>query len=279
MIFSMSNISWLPHERLQAYDMMASFGLTGLEIAPALFFHDADDPFVPNVQRIRSALAEIKRHGLTLVSMQSLLFGVDGAALFGDIEQRVRLEAGMVRAINLAERLEIPNLVFGSPKQRRVPKGMGPETAIDIAIETFRRLGDRAAAAGTTIAIEANPREYGTNFLNRLRSAVSFVGRVEHPQILLNLDLGAMRMNGEYEKAQILIPPIVKILNHVHVSEPNLEPAPEDPSALAPVLSTLMMEGYGKAVSIEMKRAETGLEAVAKSLSALGDAMAQGAIA
>ena len=58
MILAASNIAWAPEERLAAYDIMAAAGLTGLEIAPGLFFNGAEDPFVPDAATAEVALAE-----------------------------------------------------------------------------------------------------------------------------------------------------------------------------------------------------------------------------
>jgi len=102
MKLSMSNIAWLPEERLEAYAILAEAGFTGLEIAPGLFCHAADDPFLPDTASARVARVEMADAGLSLVSMQSLLFGVTGAALFEGPEARAAFEAGMRRAIALA---------------------------------------------------------------------------------------------------------------------------------------------------------------------------------
>lgn len=268
----MSNIAWLAEERLEAYAILAESGITGLEIAPGIFFHATDDPFVPDAASAHEALREMTDAGLSLVSMQSLLFGVSGAGLFTGAEARAAFATGMTRAITLAGRFGIPNLVFGSPAQRRVPAGLAMADALDAAAAIFRQLGDAAAAAGTRITIEANPAAYGTNFLTTLEEAEAFVARVDHPAIALILDLGAMHMNGDFVRVPARLPALAPRLAHVHVSEPDLAPAPADPAALAPVLWGLRKGGYAKAVSIEMKRPPHGLadvrEAVARLIAA-----------
>lgn len=268
----MSNIAWSPDERLDAYRLMANAGLTGLEIAPGLLFHEAADPFAPDAASAKQAVREAGAFGLSLVSMQSLLFGVEGAGLFDGPEARARLTIGLTRAIDLAGRFGIPNLVFGSPAQRRVPEGMAMSEALDEAADIFRAAGDHAARVGTKIAIEANPAAYGTNFLTHLEDARSFVERVDHSAIVAILDLGAMHMNREFDSVPGRIPALVNRLNHVHVSEPNLAPAPAAPERLAPVLETLRRAGYAKAVSIEMKRPEAGLPEVEAALARLLEA-------
>jgi sugar phosphate isomerase/epimerase len=269
MRLAMSNIAWSAAERLEAYAILAEAGITGLEIAPGIFFHAAADPFVPDDASAREALREMADAGLSLVSMQSLLFGVSGAGLFGGAEARAAFERGMIRAITLAGRFGIPNLVFGSPAQRRVPEGMAMADALTEAAAVFRRLGDAAAVAGTRITIEANPAAYGTNFLNTLEEAEGFVARVDHPAIALILDLGAMHMNGSFASVPARLPGLAPRLNHVHVSEPDLAPAPADAAALVPVLRGLRSAGYAKAVSIEMKRPAGGLSEVRRAVARL----------
>lgn len=269
MKLAISNIAWTPDERGDVYDAMAEVGVTGLEIAPGLFFSAAADPFLPSPDVARAALAEIEDRGLTIVSMQSLLFGVLGAGLFGGAEARANLVHGMERAITLASRFGIPNLVFGSPGQRCVPDGLQMNEAFDQAAEVFRRLAVAAQSAGTKIAIEANPAAYGTNFLNTLDEAADFVARVDHPAVVCILDLGAMHMNGDFATTPVRIPALLPRLNHVHVSEPNLAPAPRDAEALAPVLEALLRAAYDKSASIEMKRPPNGVAGVRAALKRL----------
>lgn len=270
---SVSNIAWLPEERLEAYRALERARFTGLEIAPGLFFHDADDPFTPDAASATRAIAEAEAAGLSLVSMQSLLFGVSGAALFEGAEARAAFEQGMIRAVELAGRFGIPNCVFGSPVQRRVPNGMERDRAVDEAAQVFARLGDIANREGTAIAVEANPAVYDTNFLTNLGDAFAFVERVDHPAIVAILDLGAMHLNGEFADTPGQINGLMPRLNHVHVSEPYLACAPDAQTDLAPVLNALTAAGYSKAVSIEMKRPRDGVAGVEAAAGRLRAAM------
>ncbi|MEO0419173.1 MAG: sugar phosphate isomerase/epimerase family protein [Pseudomonadota bacterium] len=264
---AMSNIAWAPDERLDAYRLMANAGLTGLEIAPGLFFHAADDPFVPDEASAAQAVREAEAFGLKLVSMQSLLFGVNGAALFQGRYARADFITAMKRAIDLAGRFDIPNLVFGSPAQRNVPEKTPMDQALSEAAEVFTDLAEYAAQAGTRIAMEPNPAAYGTNFLNTLEDAANFVLRVNHRALCPILDTGAMQMNDQFHDLWDRTKALVPILSHVHVSEPGLLPAPAVVKEIASVLQNLAASGYSRAVSIEMKRPEGGLTEVEASIA------------
>lgn len=255
MKFAVSNIAWKPDERLLAYETLAAQSVQGLEVAPGLLFDGAEDVFEPEEVFAQARMREIAGAGLTLVSMQSLLFGVDGAALFEGEAALGRFIKGMERAIDLAGRFEIPNLVFGSPKQRVIPGTMSLERATENAAMVFQQLGDRAASAGTIIAMEANPAVYGTNFLNDTKSVLEFVEMIHHPAIKIVLDVGALHLNGEFDKSAELITEQAKFLSHVHLSEPYLVSAPATVESAASILQALQAVKYNHWVSIEMKAA------------------------
>lgn len=273
MNFAVSNIAWAPDQTPAAYALLQVRGVTGLEIAPGLFFAGAADVFNPTAAEARAALDAMAGAGLRLVSMQSLLFGIEGAALFGPAEARARFAAGMERAIRLAGRFGIPNLVFGSPRQRVIPDTLAPDTAMDQACATFTALGDLAAAHGTVIAMETNPAAYGTNFLTEPDQTQRFVDRLAHPAVRLCLDIGALHMTGCFDQVGRAPLPAAAI-NHVHVSEPWLAPAPRDAGQARQVLHALHDVGYQGWISIEMKAApvEDGLVSLAAGLGRLQDA-------
>jgi sugar phosphate isomerase/epimerase len=252
---AVSNIAWTPAQDARALALLEALGVGGLEIAPGVAFSDEADPFDPPPASVSRLRAGAEAHGLALVSMQSLLFGVSGAALFEGDAARAKLTAAVERAIALAGRLGIPNLVFGSPANRRIPAGMERDRADAIAAETFRRLGDRAAAAGTRIALEPAPEAYGTNYLTSIGEAARAVREIGHPAVTLNFDLGALAMNGEREEAGRLFGELQDLVSHVHVSEPHLAPAPASERTFRDTASAILGHGYAGWFSIEMRAA------------------------
>lgn len=265
MKFAVSNIAWSPLERIDAYNILKRYGVTGLEIAPGLFFHAAKNAFEPSDEIAKAALNEISSMGMQLVSMQSLLFGIEGAAIFEGKEALERFNEGMLQAINLASRFAIPNLVFGSPKQRVIPEEIEYAKAEAFAVNVFRDLGKHAAEAGTVIAMEFNPSAYGTNFLNDIQQTIRFVEKVDHPAIKLNFDVGAMYMNNQFGEIESFIKRANQLISHVHISEPNLDPAPADVEQTVRILKALNTIGYDRWVSIEMKPAPSEELAVLES--------------
>jgi sugar phosphate isomerase/epimerase len=253
MRLAVSNIAWRPEEAEAALDLLADRGVAGLEIAPGLVFPQEPDPFLPSDTAVDAWRHGLSRRGLQLVSMQSLLFGRADAALFGAEDQRQAFEAGLRGAIDLAAQLDCPNLVLGSPTARRIPDDMDAAEAHGIAVDVIGCLGDLCHARGAILALEPNPAAYGTNFLNTFAETAAFVRALDHPAVRVNLDIGALTMNEETERAVATFGATHPLIGHVHISEPHLAPAPADTAALIRVLGPLCTLRPSGWASIEMR--------------------------
>ncbi|OHV77114.1 sugar phosphate isomerase/epimerase [Rhizobium sp. LCM 4573] len=276
MKLAVSNIAWPVHVREEAYSLLQAHDVNGLEIAPALFLDKSIDPFEPTDDEIAEACEIAHDAGLQLVSMQSLLFGCEGAALFESDPGRARFCDGMKRAISLAERLSIPNLVFGSPRQRNIPADITQHEAAALALEVFHELGDLAHTAKTRLGIEFNPTAYGTNFLNTADEVFLFVERLNHPAVSIILDVGAMHINGDFDHIEAFAQKAATRISHVHFSEPQLAPAPADAGQAARVITALSDVGYEGWYSIEMKSTMvSALSTLDRSLTTLRCAVAE----
>lgn len=194
---AISNIAWKPSEEDAVFDILQHYGVRGLEIAPPLAFPHEADPFAPSATAVSAFMRKIERRGLELVSMQSLLFGVQDAVLFGSDAQRDRFKHGLKRATELARRLGIPNLVMGSPAHRRIPETLERGDAELLAADVFREIGDHCLEASSTLALEPNPAVYGTNFLTTIGETIEFAQKVAHPAVSVNFDIGSLHLNGE----------------------------------------------------------------------------------
>lgn len=88
-------------------------------------------------------------------------------------------------------------------------------------MDFFYRLGEIAKAEDATVCLEANPAVYGTNFLTTTDEAASFVRKLNHSNIKLQLDLGTVYTNNETAET---IDSVSDVVGHIHLSEPSLVP-------------------------------------------------------
>lgn len=252
----MSNIAWAPDQLDRALDLMVRHGATGLEIAPGLAFQGEDDPFAPSLEAVNGFKARLGNIGVDVVSMQSLLFGVPDALMFGTSAQQDRFIEGIERCLRLAGVLEIPNLVFGSPKNRTYLDDLSAEQVEDHAASIFKRLGDRAQHEGTRLSLEPVPAVYGTNFLTTTEDTARFISKLAHAGITMTFDTGALFVNDEIDGWEETYSAIAPKVSHVHISEPDLGPVPAQSDTLRDVSNALLRRGYGHWFSIEMRQPE-----------------------
>ena len=135
---------------------------------------------------------------------------------------------------------------------------------MDRAVPLFRTLGAACHDAGTSLAIEANPQQYGGDFLLRWSEAAELVARVGHPGVVLHLDTACTTLAGDDPVAAAAS--CAAQLRHFHVSAPQL--APVDAASDIPhqdIAAALRAGGYRGWVSIEMRRTDAPLEAVRRA--------------
>lgn len=242
MKMSISNIAWEAKDDEYVISRLPSYGFKGLEIAPTRIIPELPYHHLPEAKEFASWAKS--KADLDICSMQSIWYRRT-ESIFGTESEVDSLIEYTKEAITFAEAIGCPNLVFGCPKNRIIPEGRTVSDSEDF----FRTIGDFAAEHGTTIALEAVPVSYGTNFLNRTSDLFNFVTKIGSPGLKMNLDFGTMLVNGEKADS---VGEYVPVVNHVHISEDALE-CIEKRHEHEVFLNTLKKAGYDRFVSIEMK--------------------------
>ena len=243
MKLSVSNIAWSPERDETVLNLLKKHGFSGVEIAPTRLFPEAPYDRIDEAKTLKNDLET--RFKLEISSMQSIWYGVSDR-IFGTPEERTRLTAYSHKAICFAEAVNCQNLVFGCPRNRSLPDGADPKTALPF----FRELGEYAKEHHTVVALEANPPIYNTNYINTTREALSPIREVGSEGFRLNLDVGTMVENREDVS---VLKGSEQLIHHVHISEPGLVPIQQ--RALHKELAAFLRAfGYQGWVSIEVKR-------------------------
>ncbi len=245
MRLSISNIGWTSENDSTVYKMMKQYGYSGLEIAPTRIF--PDKPYDCNEEAAAWSSNLKSEYDFDIPSMQSIWYGIQ-EKIFGTDEERQVLLDYTKKAIDFAAAIGCKNLVFGCPRNRFMPEGANEK----IAVAFFKELGDYALANATAIGMEANPTIYNTNYINDTFSALELIGQVDSEGFKLNLDMGTM-IHNEEEVAKLR--DNVKLISHVHISEPGLKPI-EKRDIHTQIKQILLDENYQGFVSIEMGKVE-----------------------
>lgn len=216
MRLAISNIAWDVSEDENIAKLLKRYDIDAIDIAPGKYFPDPAKASEEDITRVKQWWAV---RGIEITGMQALLFGSTGLNLFGSIETQAAMLAHLAAVCRIGAGLGATRLVLGSPKNRD-RTGLSDEQVQAIAVLFFRRLGDIAQSNGVMICLEPNPPCYGANFMTNSAETASIVTAVAHPAIRMQLDTGALTINGE--DARQVIKVYAALIGHVHASEPDL---------------------------------------------------------
>lgn len=263
MKLSISNIAWEPSEDKEVFELIQKYGFSGIELAPPKLFKDLSNV---SDEEINDYLEYMKPYNFKFPAMQSLLFGKAELKIFD--ESRNDTLVYLKKIIDLAQKLDVKVLVFGSPKNRFVGD-IEKNEAYTIAIDFFKELGEYAYSKDRCFCIEPNAKEYGCDFITNTDEAIQLVKDVNSKGFRLHIDSAVMSMNRENIKESLL--EALPYTEHFHISEPFLELITINKTNHEEFAATLKSLNYDKWVSIEMKNnlLTSNVEAVKNSLECI----------
>ncbi len=263
MRLGVSAIAWDVEEDAAVAELLQQQGVDAVDIAPGKYFPDV---LRTRPAEVRSVAAQWRRHGIELTGMQALLFGTQGLNLFGSDESRQRMSAHLAAVLRIAGELRATRLVFGSPRNRDRGALSAAEAQLQAAA-FFLPLADIAAREGVLLCLEPNPAHYACNFMTDSPSTAAVVQAVNHPNIRMQLDIGALALNGE--QADDVLRQHHVLVGHVHASEPDLLPLGDGASDHVGAAAALRRHRPGSLVMIEMvaTRTEPHLQAITRALA------------
>ncbi|GAB3374898.1 sugar phosphate isomerase/epimerase family protein [Azotobacter armeniacus] len=247
MRLAISNIAWDRDEDPAIARLLQHRGIDAIDVAPGKYFPEPGKTTDQDVTRVRQWWSE---RGIEITGMQALLFGTRGLNLFGPPEARKAMLRHLAAVCRIGAGLGARRLVFGSPKNRD-RGGLSDQAVIDLAIPFFRQLGEIAQAEGVTICLEPNPTRYGANFLITSAETAQLVRLLAHPAVRMQLDTGALTINGE--DPQTVLQDCADLIGHVHASEPDLLPLGDGGADHPRLADALERTLPGHVVTIEMR--------------------------
>jgi sugar phosphate isomerase/epimerase len=234
-----------PHERVCRF--VAELGYKGLEVAPFTLAPCIKD--VSAEQRV-TLRRQAEEQGLQIIGLHWLLAKTEGFHLTStDASVRTATAAYLVDLARCCRDLGGDLLVLGSPAQRKIPAGCTLSQAVENAADTLRKSMPAIADNGVKLCLEPlGPSE--TNFLNTCTEAVALMDKVDHPHLLLHLDVKAM--SSEDLPVPELIRRYAKRTGHFHANDPNRRGPGFGETDFKPIFTALSECNYQGWVSVEV---------------------------
>ena len=230
---TISNLSWTHNDDELMLDKLKIFGIKCLEVSPYKYFKG----------NIGSELDQIQK--INIYSFQAILYPFT----FNIFQDPNIVIDYLHNIIKIAGNLGVKVLVFGSPKNRHRGK-LSYESAMVLAIDFFKKLGELAKEHNVIIAIEPNATCYNCNFIVNSEEGRELVIKVGLPNFRLHLDVGCMFL--ENENIMDCIEKNLDILEHIHFSAPYLKSLLTNSELNYKDLFYDIKKIYDKMISIEM---------------------------
>lgn len=260
MRLAVSNLAWPARQDNAAFDLLASLGVQGVEVAPTKLA-PWNELTATHLSEFRNKLGSA---GLVVSSLQAILYGLDRPQLLGDEAQFQLMRDHLTMVADIAARLGGRAMVFGSPRNRL--RGITADgDAWRIARDRLRIIAENVANAGAVVGIEPVPAAYGGDFLGSWRDVLRMVQDVDHAGVRVHLDTACVMLGGDSIDEAVIA--AKDCLTHFHAAEPQLVSfyAPvADHAAAAVALKTAHYDGW---ISIEMReQPEDPLAAVSQAV-------------
>ncbi len=246
MRLAISNIAWDVSEDEDIAKLLNHYGIDAIDIAPGKYFPDPVKASEEDITRVKQWWAA---RGIEITGMQALLFGTSGLNVFGTPEVQDVLLKHLAAVCRIGAGLGATRIVFGSPKNRD-RSGLNDEQVMEIAVPFFRRLGAIAQTYDVMICLEPNPPCYGANFMTTSAETAEVVRQVAHSAIRMQLDTGAITINGEDPMA--VLQNYVSLIGHIHASEPEIAPLGDGGTDHSIVAAELRRQLPEHLVTVEM---------------------------
>ncbi|MDP1639241.1 MAG: TIM barrel protein [Candidatus Nitrotoga sp.] len=246
MRLAISNIAWDTSEDEYIANLLNRYGVGAIDIAPSKYFPEPAMATDNEITRVKHWWGV---RGIEITGMQALMFGTVGLNVFGSPNVQDAMLHHLTTVCRIGAGLGATRLVFGSPKNRD-RNGLNDAQVMEISIPFFKRLGDIAQSYGVIICLEPNPPSYGANFMRTSAEAAEVILQVAHPAILMQLDTGALTINGEVPS--VVLQNSAILIGHIHASEPDLVPLGDGATNHAAMAAAVLQRLPEHIVSIEM---------------------------
>jgi sugar phosphate isomerase/epimerase len=223
-------------------------GYEGLELAP---FTLAPRITELSSARRREIRANVEEAGLSTIGLHWLLAKTEGLYLTSPDPQVRKRTADYLEALAEATReLGGTLMVFGSPKQRDLLPGVTHDQARDFAVEVFAAIAPKLEALGVDLCVEPlAPND--TNFLNTIEQANDLIQRVNHPRVVLHMDVKAQSYDPAGTVPELIARHAARA-GHFHAQDVNLQGPGMGAVDFGPIMQALVASGYDRWVSVEV---------------------------
>lgn len=246
MKLTFSNIAWDKTLNTQMIDYLKN-KTDIIEIAPKTISDQTYD-VIYEYQKLNQELK--------INTIQSIFFGVEHIGLQNknDYEHTIK---ELKKIYSWCDLLNIKYIVFGNPRLKYYEN----DEQRNIIDQFFAQNELILNNFNVKLLIEANPQDYGANYLTNHKEVINYVKEHNFQNVLTMIDLSTIMLNKE--NLNFLNHSCMDVIKHVHLSAPFLELNENNEEFFKlthEIIQKLNKLNYNENISIEMKNVDNSFE-------------------
>lgn len=226
---------------------VAELGYEGLEVAPFTLAPMVTDI---NKEMRRTLRKQAEDAGVQIIGLHWLLAKLEGFH-FNSPDPALRKKTAdyLREQTKLCGELGGKVMVFGSPGARQILPGTSRDEAFAYAADTLRQFAPTLADYGVKFCLEPLTT-METNFMNTADEAAELMQMVDHPNVVVHLDVKAM--SAETKPIPQIIREHHPHTGHFHANDANLRGPGMGDVDFVPIFNALCDTNYKGWVSVEV---------------------------
>jgi sugar phosphate isomerase/epimerase len=233
----------------KVFDYAAQLGYDGVEIAPYTLADSVTEISSSKRKAIRRAA---EKSGIEIVGLHWLLAKPEGLSInHPDEIIRIRTQEYIEALIHFCADIGGKLLVHGSPHQRTFQEAWRFDESWERAKETFQACLATARKRNVIYCIEPLSRK-STNFINTVTDALRLVKEIRHPNFKLIFDCRSASAEEKSVNEALIRALDSRVLSHIHVNDESGRGPGFGKTKFAPILKTLLKNGYKGYISVEV---------------------------
>ena len=203
-MFGVSNLAWNNDE--EAIKILDKYNVKYIEIAPT--------KICPWDELTTQKLKEYEaKMGRKIISVQSALYNTNLNVTKKEDSEKVIQH--FYKLIKICGEVNIPKIVFGSPKGRLVNNKEDKE----VFMNNFKQINEICKEHKVFMCLEHNSKKYGCNFMTTVTETIEIIKELDCNFIKLHIDSGNLFME---EEDIDIISDSIQYLESFHISDKKL---------------------------------------------------------
>lgn len=235
-----SNICIKKTSHLQFACLLKLYGIKHVQIAPTTLIKNWGDLSLID-------LSTFTNQGLNVYSLQSITYTLNELNIFNETANE--LLKHIKKVIDFAELNKVKNIVFGCPRNRRLPNVNYNDNDENMFISFFKDVGDYLVDKNINVCIEPNSKKYNCNYINTIKEAGEIVKKINNPNVRMMIDIGNLIMENDNIDD---IYNYIDLIYNVDISQENMIDF-TNPDCLNMQLKNILKNiNYNKKINLEM---------------------------